>query len=549
MTGNRRRLATLFALIGALLALAVGLGIGGTLIYRAYSQNNSNETAEDDNTPKKPRFTISKETTYFTGPVDKDGYIDYEAAINERLGKGIKPETNAAVLLVKAFGPIHYGLRMPARFYKMLGIAEPPEKGDYFIDPSRYVKETLKLEGNKAEDEFENELKLAGKRVWTAEQHPRVAAWLKANEKSLASAIEATRRKDYFMPIITSREDENHGDLLGTDLDFPQEFRHLGWALAARAVLRIGKNECDGAWQDLLACHRLARLAARGPSEIESIVGWATEQIAIEADLAFVDSSKLDAIQFKKCLSDLQALPPMPDFTNTADLFCRCEFLDTVMWTNRLGLWYLEQLGATTLSKPPSELQERFQKHALDDADFDPALRAGNHWYDRIVAAMRQKDRKQRAKQLSDIEADFKSLKKAIVEGGFVKVLGNPKQQGELVGDLVAGLILQAFIRWPELLDRGMQSQRNLQIAFALAAYQRDNGKYPPLLAALVPKYLAKIPDDLFTEKPLIYRPTENGYLFYSLGPNGQDDAGRGPADDPKGDDISVRMPLPKLKE
>ncbi len=93
------------------------------------------------------------------------------------------------------------------------------------------------------------------------------------------------------------------------------------------------------------------------------------------------------------------------------------------------------------------------------------------------------------------------------------------------------------------------QRQRNLHLAFALAAYQRDNGKYPATLAALAPKYLANIPEDLFTGKPLIYRPTETGYLLYSLGPNAKDDAGRGPEDNPTGDDIAVRMPLPKLIE
>src|SRR5258708_3874889 len=38
------------------------------------------------------KFTIGKETTYFEGPVDKDGYIDYVAALNERLRKGVTPE-------------------------------------------------------------------------------------------------------------------------------------------------------------------------------------------------------------------------------------------------------------------------------------------------------------------------------------------------------------------------------------------------------------------------------------------------------------------------
>jgi hypothetical protein len=537
------------AFIAALFALAAGLGVGGTLIYRAYSQNTSNKTAEDDGTPKKPRFTISKETTYFTAPLDKDGYIDYEAAINERLGKGIKPESNAAVLLVKALGPIHDGRTMPARFYKMLGIAEPPDMGDYFIDPGRFAKETLKLDGGKATEEFNNEVRDIGQRVWSAEQHPRVAAWLKANERPLALVIEATKRKDYFIPIVTSRKNDRHGDLLGANLGFPGECRYLAWAFADRALLRLGKQESDSAWVDLLTCHRLARLVARGPTSIEPLVGFVSEQIACEADLAFLEGSGRSAKQIAKCLADLQALPPMPDFATSVDLYCRCEFLDIVMWTNRLGFWYLEQLSATTLSKRPTELQKHFQKHVLDDADFDPALRAGNRWCDRFVAAMRQKDYATRAKRMDEIEADINALRKRMLNGGFDRVFGTPKEQGELVGDLVVAIALPAISKQQQAFDRIVQSQRNLQIAFALAAYQRDNGKYPPTLAVLAPKYLAKIPDDLFTDKPLVYRPTETGYLLYSLGPNGKDDGGHGPDVDPKGDDIAVRMPLPKLSK
>jgi hypothetical protein len=46
-----------------------------------------------------PKFPVGKETTYVTGPLDEEGYIDYEAALNDRLGKGIAPEKKANVLL------------------------------------------------------------------------------------------------------------------------------------------------------------------------------------------------------------------------------------------------------------------------------------------------------------------------------------------------------------------------------------------------------------------------------------------------------------------
>ena len=96
--------------------------------------------------------------------------------------------------------------------------------------------------------------------------------------------------------------------------------------------------------------------------------------------------------------------------------------------------------------------------------------------------------------------------------------------------------------------DRDEQVQRNVQVAFALAAYHRDHGDYPAKLDDLAPKYLAAVPDDLFSGKALVYRPTDKGYLFYSVGVNGKDEGGRSFNDDPAGDDLPVSMPLPELK-
>lgn len=63
----------------------------------------------------------------------------------------------------------------------------------------------------------------------------------------------------------------------------------------------------------------------------------------------------------------------------------------------------------------------------------------------------------------------------------------------------------------------------------------------------MAPKYLKAIPLDRYSGKPLIYRPTDKGYLFYSVGLNGKDDEGQGANDDPKGDDLNVRMPFPEM--
>jgi hypothetical protein len=97
--------------------------------------------------------------------------------------------------------------------------------------------------------------------------------------------------------------------------------------------------------------------------------------------------------------------------------------------------------------------------------------------------------------------------------------------------------------------DRARQTQNNLAVAFALAWYQRVNGRYPEKLEALAPKYLAKVPQDRFSGKPLVYRPADKGYLLYSVGVNGKDEGGRTYSDMPPGDDLPVRMSAPRPRK
>jgi hypothetical protein len=138
-------------------------------------------------------------------------------------------------------------------------------------------------------------------------------------------------------------------------------------------------------------------------------------------------------------------------------------------------------------------------------------------------------------------------LKQQVDDTGLIEksFLGS-EGRGEMIGNILIALLLPAFDKVQGAADRCEQGQRNLHVAFALVAYQRDHGAYPRRLEKLAPKYLGRIPDDLFSGKPLIYRLEGKGFLLYSVGPNGADDEGRGVEDEPRGDDLSVRLPVPR---
>lgn len=510
--------------------------------------------AKDDADTKKskPRFPLGKETTYVTEPLDAEGYIDYAAALNERMRRGVTPANNAHVLLWKALGPHPRGVAVPKEFFQRIGIEPPPEKGDYFIDLSRYLKEQLKIDPVKDSERIDEELRRSGLRPWTPEQHPKMASWLKANEKPLAVVIEATKRSHYFMPLVPRKRetDKRVAGLVGVPVPTLQECGLLASALAARAMLRVGQSSADDAWQDLLACHRLGRLVGQGATLAEGSAGYAIDGTACWADLAFLEGIKPDAKRIASCLRDLRKLPPLPSMAEKVEFGERFMVLNMVANLARHGnlMGNIKFLEGLPPSRTPDELDRAWEK-LLQDMDWDPALRNVNRWFDHLSASLAEKDRGPREKKLKQIFFESVTVTGNVATGETFKQLRSGKtSRDKVVSDILVSLIVPVITGEHKRADRAQQTQDNVIVAFALACSQREHGHYPKELTALAPKYLEHVSLDLFSGKPLVYRPSENGYLLYSVGVNGQDDQGQSCDDQPEGDDLSIRMPLPKLK-
>src|SRR5262249_5839513 len=326
-----------------------------------------------------------------------------------------------------------------------------------------------------------------------------------------------------------------------------QECRELAIALTTRAMLRVGEGRLDDAWQDLLACHRLGRLVGRGGTVIEAPVGVALDTGARAAVGAFLDAGKLTAKQLRNCLRDLERLSPLPEIADKVDLGERFTLLECLTRIERRSFEALDTLpGAEDEERDPQA--ERF---LLDNIDWDAVLRNLNRWADRVAAALRVKDRHERKKTLARLGRELEELDKTIATEVRAarkepRAKKSAKAFGKSIGDTFICLTFSSLLHLQKSVERTEQRHANLRVAFALAAYRSEHGRYPAKLNELAPKYLAKVPGDLFSGKALVYRPSEKGYLLYSVGVNGKDDEGRGDDDDPPGDDLAVRMPLPK---
>ncbi|MSR54199.1 MAG: hypothetical protein EXS09_13035 [Gemmataceae bacterium] len=503
--------------------------------------------------PATSKFTVSAETTYVTDTLDENGFVDYPKALNDRLSQGITPENNAKVLIMLALGPKPEGAEMPPGYFRRLGIDRPTDDGPYLVGSEKFFKALPKKElpdddagpfdpPADLKKRWEDEQDRARSWPWKPANHPEIAEWLKTNEKPLAIIAEACKRSKYYNPLLSRNPEPQSMQIVGSLLPSVQKCRAVANMLATRSMLHLGNGDFEGAWQDLMVCQKLGRLLAQGGTMIEDLVGIAIVTIAAHKQVVFLSHAKVPAKQILVWREELRMLPSMPGVADKLDLTERFMMLDclmTIIYRGPNAMGHLE--GSSSKLPPRDTTLNRMLRRSVD---YNPTFRLANAMYDRCVAACRLPSRAERKRELDTIEREVKSTKREVTAFSLLEKLASSEiSRGEYMGKVYISILLPAFMKIQDAADRTEQTEQNLQVAFALAAYQADNGRYPATLNQLAPKYLAKIPGDLFSGQPLIYRLTDDGYLLYSVGINENDEEGRWTDDQPRGDDLRVRMP------
>lgn len=110
-------------------------------------------------------------------------------------------------------------------------------------------------------------------------------------------------------------------------------------------------------------------------------------------------------------------------------------------------------------------------------------------------------------------------LKKARNSRKPVPVPGEPLSQ-RLHGTIVG-------VKWADALAANQARLRLLVLDLALREHRGATGSYPAALSQLRPKLEAELQFDPLNGGPFRYRRTPQGFLLYSVGPDGKDDGGQ----------------------
>lgn len=464
-----------------------------------------------------PAVQIGPETTFLKPARRPDGTLDFATALHERLSDGVDEKDNAAVLLVRAFGP---GVIAPAyrsQFFNWMKMQPLPEQGDYIVSATEFVRQKHAAAGdnpNPDNDPVWKELTtITQQPPWTEEDFLLAAEWLERNAEPLKLIVQATKRSQCYSPIVTAT-DLFEGEGLTNDL------REAARLLLAQAMFRLGHDDVAGAWDHLLACHRLASLlGSRSPNVIQTLISIAVDNIASSGD-AMLIAHQLSAEQAKKCLADHLQLPPIGKLEEMINLGERVGTLDAL-------LHQLPSIGV----------------------DSNLMLRRANKVFDEIGEALKDPDFATREKLLNELEKELKARSVAATKLTRViprMMLAPRRAITESVGDVLLALKMPSLAQANQAQTRADVRRDLVRIGFALAAFQADKDAFPQSLDELVPGYLETIPSDRFTGLAYQYEPREKGFLICSFGANGRDDQGE--MHPPDQDDISFEVP-PRREE
>ncbi|HEY3393497.1 MAG TPA: hypothetical protein VGK58_12375 [Lacipirellulaceae bacterium] len=468
-----------------------------------------------------PPIILSRETTFVTEPLKADGLPDYEKYALAVYRANIVPENNAAVLLWTAMWPGEIEPADYSRFCRELGLVEVPDAATacqplYGDDNRRHVLKWLHSRGNAnaTQDTVGAVLDEATTRPWKIQSLPPLADWVRKNRSALDAIVAASHRPQFYSPSpsLLNEVDEPLVEML---MPGAQMARSAARSLSVRAMSYLGEGHINRAWQDILACHRLARLLPTG-TLIEYLVAIGIDEKASDSTVALLSDPRISPEQARPVLRDIQSLSEFTTIADSYDELERIVYLDSVLALRgrRARAW--QELF---------ELDDEFFNVTKLPADWNVALRQGNELYDRMAATARMPSSRARDAAISRIIADIEKLgddaKRRLPS---IAVL-NPQARGEVFAALTIALMVPAFDASLTAQDRVNTKLHLTRLAAAIAVYRAEHGTYPAKLDDLAPSVLLRVPVDLHNRR-FGYRQKSDGYLLYTRGKNGADDHG-----------------------
>lgn len=518
--------------------LIAGILLAASAMQPAHGQTN----------PKGKFRTIepAKDVTYFTEPLDANGNVDYFAALNIHLSKGITPENNAAALLWQVFGIE----RIPTRHVDT--VAGPLEIKRSIPREQRFVT-TLEFFRSKAPnagpppkappnviyltppeapevEERRNRFNASCMNFWSDDDEPELKELLDRNKAALDLVVEAAARPACFSPIYPDDgEDRSSPLLINSSTQFDNLCADAERQLTCRALRSAALGHLPQALEDLLAGHRLARHLQSGPFFSNFMASSGLSARVRVAEQTLLSNSALNKSDARSYLWQLRKISSPPALAEILDVGERALLLQAMQSR-------LVNRTPVTFGDESIVMQDFTLQH---DIPYEEPFRAFNRSYDRWVAVARLAGLDAQLARVAELQAE-----EARSQAEFFKRLQSKVRQGHLEDlakldrDDRLAMFVQEFSRLVSkdesifcVAARSLVYRDLSQIAFSAAAFRAERERWPNGLSDLIPQFLPTYPVDPFSGKSYQltldrrgqYSEEPSRIVFSSVGDSGVD--------------------------
>ncbi|HVX86940.1 MAG TPA: hypothetical protein VH253_19305 [Phycisphaerae bacterium] len=444
----------------------------------------------------KPPFTVAKDTTILTAPLNADGTVDYLQALNTRYAANLRADDNGYRLWITLLSD--HDARLPGidQIARMAG-ADPSEPRH----PWPVYQDFLGTRFGNAWEARYRAMQAATKRPWQPAEVPELAEFLDTGKPLFDIAAAAARKPRWWVPTYSPSA------TLATAVDSSDSTtRELALLLCARATRRAAAGDMDGFLADMQTVKLLARKLAIGTPLNTFYTALGIDLLADQSLAAIVSRGALSEAQCRAVGQALAALPAIEAAHDLVDISLRWTALDaaSVIATGR----------AHQLTFPDGRVNF-FDSIDPGAVDWDPVLRHLNRSADDALRTMAIENRPDR---LAAIDARNKPLTAITFSAGFLK-----QQPGEARGHYTerVAAALEAFFLTDaehpgEIQRRNHVSNLLAQTALAAAAFKAHTGRWPQQLSDLVPQFLPEIPRDI-NNTPFTLATTKQGITFIGI--------------------------------
>jgi hypothetical protein len=347
-------------------------------------------------------------------------------------------------------------------------------------------------------------------------------------------------QKPYYWKQYTSP----NGRMMGVKIDGLHEQRTLSRLLIWRAKFKAYHKDYVGEFKDIILCYRFGTHLKTPTTIIEQLVGISVESYAVKAAFQSLQNNDIDKetlADFKKQFQDAVDKNNFIMNFNGEELFIYDEIQRTFtgdMWGNHIiprSVYALrpevQVITALTQSDGVGQSQSQQSKptwfsEKLEDVVFYVSIMATyiKEYNYLLFKHPNKQETIEKAKAIYDFWNTVAAstpyeLKRGGINASF--------PSGQMKNNLLLEMLEPAFSTVHKMSCKNRCSSNALLATLAILRYKQDRGNFPETLENLVEMgYLKQVPMDPYSDKPLVYKKTDNNFTLYSVGENFINDGG-----------------------